>query len=303
MKNWIAAVLVIALFFPSIAFSETPESPREKILIVKERAVRDREKAIELKSKAETQITNARAIMDRAAANPDDPSLKNKEQVLALAPGALKYGEEVLVKAEKNIQDADLKIIGADRALKYLNDATVEKQGMKKQFYSGGAFPLLVTWQGQVGVSAAGNWKNVPLTENGILPGDMLNTGKDSQLELLSFYCPDNVLTVGAETQLVLSKDNPEETRWGLMSGKIHSRPTSDDSKIPPRIVTPKGVIEAAPGSEFDVIVAEDGQTTVTPYKGDVKLTAFKDQSPFWDDVVSGDKKKTEKPWWELSGK
>lgn len=279
---------------------DSAASQRDNILIVKERAREDLVKAVELKNKAETQIRNARAIMERAAANPNDPTLKNREQVLALAPGALKYGEEVLAKAQTAQREAELKISWSDRALKYLPD-----NGERKQVIAGGAFPLFSQWQGEAEVISRGQINpSSALEKTGIFPGDYISTKKDTVLKIATFFRPDQTLTIGPETEIGLQKDNLEETRWGLLKGKVHSASLYYADKTPPRIHTPKGVVEASPGSEFDVEVLEDGKTIITPYKGDVKLAAYKDDLLLGEELFTpaGDQAQ-EKPWWETTEK
>lgn len=287
----------LCLLSSSFALAQSDASPRENILIAKERARTDLAKAAELKSKAETQIRNARAIMERASANPLDPTLRNREQVLARAPGALKYGEEVLAKADKALREAELRILWSDRALKYLPD-----NGEQKQVIAGGAFPLASRWQGEAEIISRETFEPSSLEQTGIFPGDYLATKKGAILQVSTFFRPDQTLTVGPETEIGLQKDNPEETRWGLLKGKVHSASAYYIDKAPPRIHTPKGVVEASPGSEFDVEVLENGQTIITPYTGDVKLAAYKDDLLLSEEMFSpAEGQAKEKPWWETA--
>ncbi|HTL70975.1 MAG TPA: FecR domain-containing protein [Candidatus Eisenbacteria bacterium] len=281
---------------PGVVRAAEEQSPREKILTIRARALRDRSAAEALRRDAQTQISNARSILERAKANPGDPAIKGREEVLQRAPEALSYGERVLAKAEKGIQEAELRVRWADRALANLK----EGPDAPKQFYAGGAFPLSLRWRGQVKVTAGDREGKVfQLDQRGILPDDLIETGGDARVEIMSYYNPDNVLTLGPDTEFSLAKDSQTGTRWNLLKGKIHSAPVSLDSKLPPRITTPRGDVEASPGSEFDIVVDEEGQTTVTPYRGEVKVVPFKGDSVWPDLVTYEDRKPVKTPWWE----
>lgn len=301
------SVFILSLVAPATAFCQLQQgvdSPRDKLLVIHDRAQRDLDKAEELRSQATIQINNARMIMERAAQNPDDPYLSTHKEALALAPEMLDYGQEVLAKAEKAAQEAKLNLEWTDRALKNLGSKiSGQSRGAGMAFSSEHQGKFSIVPQGE------DEPRSFPYQLDRLVVGEKVVTGQDGRACFSTAYALGSHLILGPDTSAALIQDNKDATVWRFFQGKIHvGFSVGEDlrqalrNEHRPRVEAVDKIIEGDANSEFDVYMDEKAQVQVKVYRGEVKV---KERKKTWLDEYtehvikeySGENK--EPQWWE----
>lgn len=307
-----AAIFVVCFFFLlsnlSPIFSDeakvTPktdeelEDAYEKLFIMQRQAKRDLDKGENLRAKASEKIATAEAILREIQKDPTHPEYR---RIVQEASDSIDLGRQILKIAEAVIQ-------WAQRRYDHLSQVIARIPKMKKSpaEYRQLGTTLPYFYKGDVKIDHGGQMKPVDFDfqNDVLLPGDVVQTGKDGRLGVGSMFSRGHVITLGPESKMELHTDTNKENLWHLYEGAIHVASIKSSAKIKdainPRIETPEKIIEASDDAEFDVYVDPAGRTRVEVYKGEVKQIVKK-PPPFLKPFIEEEEKKYPLPpkWWE----
>ena len=296
--------LIITMTAVGTSVAEEMYSPREKLLLMKERISRDLEYARELRGLAMSQKGHLEEIMRKAKAGTKDPSIDPEafEEILRLAPLGLRNAEETLAKTEKAIQGLTLRLEQTDNALKNLPGK--EATPFFEVLDIGGGYSVSPLNFANVQLLRHGHEETISLGQRRFLPGDTIVTDKWGQTSVKSSHASGTRLTVGPDTRIQLEKDRKEGAEWRLEKGVIHCRVyeeyLNEENPLPSKpavITTADAVILGNEESEFDVRIDEKGQTFVEVYQGKVEVKEPKKGTSY---VVKADPGTARLPrWWE----
>jgi len=299
MKRAAVLSLAIAISLSSLSFAEEVYSPREKLVLMKERISRDLEKAKELRGRAMSQKGRLEEIIQKAEAGVRDPNMDPQvyEKVLAAAPAGIKNADEILAKTEAAIKQLELELGWTDRALKGL--AVVTKNENYDPKHDLGFGMVSGAASGGVSLLRHGHDKTVPLGKDELfLPGDEIITNENGQTRLSSLGSTNYKIVAGSITRLKLEQDHKEKgTVWRLNGGKVHFAPSLGSASAPPRLVTSRGVVQGSEGSEFDVRVDDKGEVFIEAYQGRVEVKEPEKGTGYFIEAEPGAVKSPR--WWE----
>lgn len=312
MKKFFIFVVLMAVV-AGTSLAEEAYSPREKLILMRERVLRDLEYAKELRGRAMLQKGRLGEIMKKAEAGARDPNMDPEvfKTILAGAPEGMRRAEETLTKTEKIIRDLNVRLEEADRALKNLP----AKDG-RDYFYEtldvGKGYAIGPGTLANVQVLRHGHDETIALGKQKFLPGDTLVTDAEGQVTVKASWSTDTLVTVGPETRVQLEKDRKEGTQWRLEKGIVHCRedefvrleaPAGSIRKLPV-IVTAEAVVMGDAESEFDVRVDEKGQTFVEVYSGRVEVKEPKKGTSYFvkpEGISKAPRWWEKKEWWQVT--
>lgn len=302
MSSATAVSVAFMVIFSSLAFSsfaaEDTYSPREKLILMKERISRDLEKAQELRSQAMLQKGRLEGIIQKAKEGSLDPNTDPVvyEKVLAAAPAGLQHAEETFAKTETTIRDLNLKLGWTKRALDNL-PAEEGKTHDQEIGAVGFGYSLASSNPNTIQLLRHGHEETIPLEKNQFLPGDEIITDPDSQTELVTLGAGSVIVTVGPGARVRLEHDGKEGATWLLRKGRVHCVPlTAGILGKNPSFVTPEAVVQGDEGSEYDVRIGEKGEAFVEVYQGRVEIKEPKKGTSYF--VEAGADASTLPRWW-----
>ncbi len=304
---------ICLVVFPCPAFADDIYSPRETLMLMRERIVRDLEYVKELRGYTMTRKGKFEEIMKKAEQGARDPNLDPEayEQILRAAPIGLQNAERTLEKTEKAIRDLNTKLEQVDRNLENLPVEKATSDGIER-VRIGQGYQLGPGSLGNVQLLRHGHDELIGLGKERFLPGDAIVTDANGQVSVKTTWSIDSIVTVGRETQIRLERDRSEGVEWRLQKGVVHCRPDeslSDEQnqrplKVHPVIVAPETIVVGEKGSEFDVRVDERGQTFVEVYQGKVEVKEPKKGIAYVVEPTGTSKRPRwweEKGWWEVT--
>ena len=318
----LSAVCLIVSSCPS--FADEIYSPREQLMLMRERITRDLEYAKRLRGYTMTRKGKFEEIMKKAEQGVRDPNLDPEayEQILRAAPIGLQNAERTLEKTEKAIRDLNTKLEQVDRNLENLLAEKAASDDIKR-VRIGQGYQLGPGSLESVQLLRHGHDELIGLGKERFLPGDAIVTDTNGQVSVKTTWSIDSIVTIGRETHIRLEKDRSEGVEWRLQKGVVHCRVDEswrdqqvdvDDlgvgtrSHAPQRehpvIVTPETIVLGEEGSEFDVRVDEQGQTFVEVYQGKVEVKEPKKGIAYVVEPTGTSQRRRwweEKGWWEVT--
>ncbi len=285
-------VFSLFTFFYAIA-ADAPYSPQEKLILMRERILRDLDKAKEIRGLAMSQKGRLQEIMKEAQSGQHSSNINQEvyEKVLAAAPANIKRTEEALAETEKLIRGLTLKLAWTERTL---NNLAPEKPAAVGFGFSMASYNLA-----NVKLLRHGQEKIIPLGKDQFLPGDEIITDKYGKTRLGTSGAVDVIVTVGAGTRLKYERDNLREgTVWKLQKGIIHCAPLTEGiTGRNPLIVTSDAIIQGEEGSEYDVRIDESGQVFVEVYRGKAEVKETQKGTSYFSEAGTGTVMLPR--WWE----
>jgi tetratricopeptide (TPR) repeat protein len=283
----------------ALAKTQNP-TPYDNLLLMRERNLRDLEKAKQARGKAMLQKSRLQAALEHAKKGTRDPSLSKEafDIIVAGAPAGIQRAEQTLTETAHSIKELEMKLKWTERAIKNLDSAMKPERGYDPK-YEVGFGMVLQPGLANVQVLRAGHDSAIPLGDGSFLPGDEIITDPWGQTKVSSLGSSNYVVAVGPETRLKLEQDHKiEGTVWSLNKGIVHYSPlTQDGNANPARLRTPDSIVQGSPDSEFDVRISDKGETFVEVYRGRVEVQEpMKGASYFIDSKTDG--ARTVKPWW-----
>ncbi len=275
-------------------------TPYESMLLIRERNLRDLERAKELRGKAMLQKSRLQTIVEKAKRGAQDPKLDKEtlNKILEGAPAGIQNAKKTLTETERAIKNIQMNLEWIERAINNSGNALKPNKGYNPVGDVGFGMVLQPTFA-NVQLLRPGHKNTIPLGQEKFLPGDEIVSDKLGHTAVTSLGSENYVIVVGPVTRLKLEQDDKKKgTIWSLSQGVVHYAPLGANAAAGPALLrTPDSIVQGSPDSEYDVRVNDKGETSVEVYQGRVEVQEPNKGVSYFVDAKTN--KPTTTRWWE----